>query len=784
MPSPLKSRILQHVQHRSYQPQQVRQIAGELGVPRNEQAEFRQAVDELVSAGHVVLGASDSLALPPIGREVTGTFKLHERGFGFLIPDTPNSHGDLFVPSGHSGGALTGDRVRAEVRHDRRRGQRGDHSPYTGSIVEIIARKSTLFTGTLEKRGSTWVVFADGKMLSDPIVVRDVGAKNARAGDKVVVELTKFPGGRVTAEGVITEVLGEPGQPSVETNAIIRAFGLAEGFDDSVKHAARQIVGDYEGRDQARFFENRLDLRQTFTITIDPPDARDFDDAISIRRLADGDGKAGQPAWELGVHIADVATFVKPGGALDSEARQRGNSVYLPRVVLPMLPEILSNGICSLQPDVPRLTKSAIITYDSKGNVVNHRLANSVIQSNHRLTYLEAQALIDDKPEEAARHRRSESDYSDELMQQLQWTDMLARTIRKRRLGQGMITLDLPEVSLIFDDEGNVVDAEPEDDAFTHTIIEMFMVEANEAVARTFADLGVPLLRRIHPEPGAADRDELRQFARVAGYNIPANPSRKELQNLLEAVRGKPAARAVHLAILKTLTKAEYSPQLIGHFALASEHYAHFTSPIRRYPDLTVHRVLDALLAAHPDDKALPNSQKMRKKLANRIKQDGRCLDEEKLVELGRHCSATERNAEAAERELRDLLVMQMLNEKHVGDMFSGTVTGVTGFGVFVQIDKYLVEGLIKTTDLPGARGERWKLNEHAGSLTAQRSGHSITIGDQFKVQIVKVDLGRREMDLRIIEPPRRGKTSTKPKRGGRPGKVVRRKRRKGRSGK
>jgi ribonuclease R len=474
-----------------------------------------------------------------------------------------------------------------------------------------------------------------------------------------------------------------------------------------------------------------------------------------------------------------VATFVKPGGALDSEAQQRGNSVYLPRVVLPMLPEILSNGICSLQPDVPRLTKSAIITYDASGQVINQRLANSVIQSNHRLTYLEAQALIDDKPDEARKHSRTDTEYSDQLLQHLQWTDMLARIIRKRRLGDGMITLDLPEVSLIFDDQGNVVDAEPEDDAFTHTIIEMFMVEANEAVARTFADLDVPLLRRIHPEPGAADRDELRQFARVAGYNIPANPSRKELQKLLDTVRGKPAARAVHLAILKTLTKAEYSPQLIGHFALASEHYAHFTSPIRRYPDLTVHRVLDALLAAHSDDKPLPRSQKMRKKLANQVKQDGRCLDQEKLVELGRHCSATERNAEAAERELRDLLVMQMLNEKHVGDTFSGTVTGVTGFGVFVQIDKYLVEGLIKTTDLPGARGEQWKLNEHAGSLTAQRSGHSITIGDQFKVQIVKVDLGRREMDLRILEPPRRSRTSTKPKRGGRPGKVVRRKRRK-----
>ncbi len=771
MQSTYKRRILRHLRSDAYAPQRVRELAEDLGIDRDQHAAFREAVRELAEDQQVVVGSDETVALPPLGREVTGAFKLHERGFGFIIPDTPTTHGDLFVPPPDTGGALTGDRVRAKVVHGS--GRRGTR----GKVTEVIQRRATNFVGALDKQGSHWVVYPDGKSLTTPIITRDPGAKNAKRGDKVVIELTVFPEKGQSPEGVITEVLGESGRPDVETAGVIRAFGLKEGFEDAVVQEARDAARDYDDHTDA-YRGQRLDLTPTFTVTIDPPDARDFDDAISLERTDTG--------WRLGIHIADVATFVRPDAELDREAYDRGNSVYLPRLVLPMLPELLSNGICSLQPGVPRLTKSVFIDYDANAKVTGATFANAVIRSDFRLTYLEAQALIDGDPEAAARQSVEANDYTDELIRALSNMNELARAIRGRREKDGMISLDLPEVELVFDDEGHVVDAHPEDDAFTHKLIEAFMVEANEAVARAFADLEVPVIRRVHPDPETSDTDELRRFARVAGYNIPANPSRKELQNLLAATRGKPAAKAIHLAVLKTLTKAEYAPALVGHFALASGHYLHFTSPIRRYPDLTAHRALEALLEVAGNDTRLPGGGKARKRIADKLRRDPRCPNEEALTEVGRHCSATERNAEAAERELRDFLVLQLMAEKHLGDDFAGTVTGVTGFGIFVQIDKYLVEGLIKTGELPGAPAEQWRLNEQTGSMVAQRSGRSIAIGDTFTVRIVAVDLAKRQMDLQIMDKQsekRKGKTrKERPRRDDTPQPQKPRKPRKGRT--
>ncbi|MFA7236688.1 MAG: VacB/RNase II family 3'-5' exoribonuclease [Phycisphaeraceae bacterium] len=760
----LQSRIIQHVTHDAYEPQNVRRLADALGVADDQFDDFQQAIGHLVEAGQIVLGPTNLVQLPPIGHEITGRFKLHERGFGFILPDSPNEHGDLFVPPGDNLGALTGDMVRAEVSHRKR----GREAGVTGRIVEILQRGKSTFVGTLDKRGQLYVVFPDGRTITDPIIIRDIKAKNARIGDKVAVELTVWPapgttprtapgsGSRATAEGVITEVLGESGMPDAETLGVIRAYGLHDKISDDAIAEAREAAHDYSAN-EAEYFRGRLDLRDTFTLTIDPPDAKDFDDAISIAKLDHAGGGGG---YELGIHIADVSTFVRPGAAMDEQARERGNSVYLPRRVLPMLPEVLSNGICSLQPGVPRLTKSVFIRYNHEGHVQNARYANAVIRSDFRLTYLEAEALIAGKPDEAKKHSVENNTYTDELLRHLAMMNDLSRIIRKRRVHDGMISLDLPEVELVFDDDGRVIDAHPEDDAYTHKLIEAFMVEANEAVARVFNDIDIPTIRRVHPDPSAHDTTELRKFARVAGYNIPSNPGRKELQGLLEATAGKPAAKAIHLAVLKTLTKAEYSPALIGHFALASEHYLHFTSPIRRYADLTVHRSLEALLEVMGSDKALPRAPAARKQLTRKLEEDDRCPDEATLVEIGRHISTTERNAESAERELRKFLVLQLM-VKHVGDVFPATVTGCTGFGMFVQIDKYLIEGMIRTNELPGV-GERWRLDEQTGAMTAQRSGRRIAIGDTFEVQIVKVDLPRREMDLRIIETSL--KKSDKPK--------------------
>ncbi len=747
MPDLYQRRILKHLADTRYQPRTVMQLAAELGVPDDQFQAFARSVEELNQEGQVVLGDSREVVLPPPGREITGVFRKHERGFGFVIPDEATAHGDLFIPPNNTLDALTGDRVRAKVRREPRRGGAGQ-SPYTGRIVEVLARCEQQYVGTLAKRGRHFVVQADGRSLHDPILIRDATAKNARVGDKVAVELVTYPqGDGELPEGVITEVLGEAGEPEVETLAVMRGFGLAEQFPPEALQEAREAarkISDHVPPD-------REDLTPTFICTIDPPDAKDYDDAISIQRL---DG-ASDAAWELGVHIADVAHFVEPGSALDEEAYARGNSTYLPRKVVPMLPEVLSNGVCSLQEGVNRYAKSCFLRYDAQGRVVGQRFARTVIRSAKRLTYLEAQALIDGDLREARKHAKTEPKYPKQLVRTLQLMNELARTIRQRRLADGMIVLGLPEVELIYDDSGRVVDAEPEDDAFTHKIIEMFMVEANEAAARLFDRLDIPMIRRVHADPDAYNVGELRGFARVAGYNIPARPSRHEIQQLLDAVRGKPAQYAVHMAVLKTLSKAEYAPALLGHFALASEHYTHFTSPIRRYPDFVVHRGINAILDA--DARGLKSPGFKRK-----VKDDPRLPDEDRLREIGRHCSNTERNSEAAERELRSYLVLELLTN-HLGEDFPGTVTGVTGSGIYVQIDKFLIDGFIRTPELPPA-GERWRLNPNTGALVAQRSGRAITIGDRFTVRIAQIDLARRQMDLVILEESKTEKPKIKQK--------------------
>jgi len=725
-----KRRILEHIADRRYRPQQIRELASALGIAAEDYEDFARAAMQMSEDAKVVIGSAQTIALPPAGKEMVGRFRLSERGFGFVVPDSPTEHGDLFVPAGNTNDALTGDRVRAEVIADPRRRVRGTKSPNIGRIIEIIERADRHYVGNLFRRGGQWLVQVDGKLLHDPIIIRDPGAKNAREGNKVVIELIHYPQGNALAEGVILEVLGEQGEPEVETRATMRAYGLPDKFPEEVLHEARQAARRF---DENAIPSDREDLAEQYIFTIDPPDARDFDDAIHVHRLEN----EGEAVYELGVHIADVAHFVEAGSVLDEEAKQRGNSTYLPRRVVPMLPELLSNGVCSLQEGVNRFCKSVFIRYDARGRPLEARFARTVIRSAKRLTYLEAQALIDGDLREARKHAQTEPSYGGPLIKTLKLMDELARVIRERRFREGMIVLNLPEVELIYDDTGRVVDAKPEDDAFTHKLIEAFMVEANEAAARLFVSHNVPMIRRIHPDPDAHDMGALRDFARVAGYNIPARPSRQELQQLLDAVRSKPQQRAVHLAVLKTLSKAEYAPLHIGHFALASEHYTHFTSPIRRYVDLVVHRGLNIWLDANGRGRT--------------FQRDKRLLSEEELSLIARHCSTTERNAENAERDLRTFLVLQLLSE-NLGDDFQGTVTGVTASGLYVQLDHYLVDGFVRLNDLPGDPSDRWKLNERSGTLVAQRSGRSIGIGECFTVRIARVDAVRRQLDLVIIE--------------------------------
>ena len=758
MPLRFTNRILDHLGHSHYRPSVPKAIARDLDVEADDRPFFDEAIEMLTDDGRIEIGRDELVRLPSYPDEIVGYFRLNARGFGFVIPETPYRDGDLFVPRGATRDAISSDRVRAKVvRQAWRAKAKPSRSPYTGRIIEVLERGRDHFVGALFQKGGQWFVEPDGKSLYEPVLIRDPHAKNAKAGDKVVIELLHYPDEKYVPEGVITEVLGEAGRPDVETQAVIVAHGLRTEFEDAAVDEARAAARSFD-KEEKGGFADREDITEVFTFTIDPPDAKDFDDAISLQYDAEA------KEWTLGVHIADVAHFVRRGTALDEEARLRGNSVYLPRRVIPMLPEVLSNGVCSLQEGVTRLTKSVFITFDHRGTVLDQRLAATVIRSNKRLTYLEAQALIDGDDTEARKHARTSTDYTDELIEALRQCDKLARVLRARRMRDGMIVLALPDVELVFDDEGHVTDAVPEDDAFTHTIIEMCMVEANESLARAFDAMAVPILRRIHPEPVPGDIEELRLYARVAKVNLPAEPSREDLQRLLEATRDTPAARAIHFAVLRTLTKASYSPALIGHFALASDHYAHFTSPIRRYPDLSLHRALQAYLDATENGRKVPGGRK-RRELAKRMYQDDRVLDEAALIELGRHCSETEVEATAAERELRDFLVMQFLRDHHLGDEFTGVITGLMGSAVFVSIERFLVEGMVRSTDMPQSGPDsiedRWVANNRTGRIVAQRSGASLGVGDIVTVQILRVDLASRHLDLRITKFPTQDTSKT-----------------------
>jgi ribonuclease R len=546
-------------------------------------------------------------------------------------------------------------------------------------------------------------------------------------------------------------VLGEAGRPDVETRAVMDVFGLVDGFPEEALDEAREATRRFD-REQHGPWEDREDLVGQLIFTIDPPDARDFDDAISIRH------DAGRDEWELGVHIADVAHWVKPGSALDECAKDRGNSVYLPRHVVPMLPEVLSNGICSLQEGVNRFCKSVFITFDGKGRPVAHRVSATVIRSRKRFTYIEAQAVIDGDLGRAREHAKTETAYDPDLVDALRLSNRLATVLRERRRADGMISLNLPEVDLAFDDAGHVTGVEREDTSFTHTLIEMFMVEANEALARTFSDLNLPLLRRIHPEPAFGDLEELRTFARIAKYRLPEEPTRRDLQALLQATAEGESARAIHFAVLRTLSKATYSPALVGHYAL--------TSPIRRYPDLTVHRALAAYLDATENGTA--TGGRKRRDLAHRLEADDRVMDESTLVKIGTHCSETERNAEDAERDLRTFLVLQYLKEHRMADTFDALVTGLSGTTlVFLSLEEILAEGVARVSELPAGmqRADRWILNELTGRLVAPRSGVSIGLGDRVQVNIAMIDLAARRMDLTVARlAPRRDLDALSPR--------------------
>ena len=703
----IADRVMRLVVSPDYKPAKPKQIATTLKLDDDGYREVRRAVKQLVKEGRLIYGGNHLVmsvgSLGGPSDKLRGTFRVAMGGgFGFVRPNHAGEDGedtdDIFIPPGKTRGALENDLVEVEIRESRKRG-----GGMEGEVTQIVERARRQFTGTFRIENKKPRVYLDGTPYDQPVGAGDVRGLPLEDHDKVFVELVEFPDD--TGEGgecVILERLGSSKNPAIDTMVIMKQYGLPDAFPDAVLDDARAQADAF---DDDKVPAGRLDLTDLLTITIDPFDARDFDDAISLER----DGEF----WRLWVHIADVAAFVRPGRPLDDEARKRATSVYLPDRVVPMIPEIISNALASLQPDKIRLTKTVEIEMTDDLHITHTKVHHAAIRSDLRLNYEQVDQFLADR-------RRFEDEWGGEVCDLLSRMHKLAMQIRRRRFSEGALTMDLPEIKLKIDRNGKVKGADRQEYTESHQIIEEFMLAANQAVATWLDDQGLNFLHRIHAPPDRRKLRQLTNFCRDLGLKVDSVESRHDIQGVLDMVTGTPLEDAVQFAILKSMSKAVYGPQVEGHYALDMEHYCHFTSPIRRYPDLTVHRLIDRLTAGEKTpDEAFGT-----------------------LVRLGQHCSDQERNAAQAERDLVQLKLLHFLN-KHVGDTMRAVISRVFADGIHARSLQLPVDGFIPVSKLPK---DDYRFERKGNVLEGFRDGNRFRLGDQLTVRIDRVDLQGRQL--------------------------------------
>jgi ribonuclease R len=575
-----------------------------------------------------------------------------------------------------------------------------------GRIIDIVERATNRFVGIYFVQAGMGLVQIDGKVFTKPIYVGDPGAKGAQPDDKVVIEMVRFPSQVRDGEGVIVDILGQRGQPGVDTLSIIHEFNLPGEFPADALESSRKQAEKFD----ESIPRGRRDLTCEAVITIDPATARDFDDAISLERQPNGH-------WLLGVHIADVSHFVRLKSALDREAKNRATSVYLPDRVIPMLPEVISNNLASLQPDKVRYAVSALIEFSPEGQRIGTDVFKSAIKSCRRFAYEEVDQYLADR---AAWKKKLKAPVHALLGRMHE----LAMMLRQRRMKRGSLELAMPELEIDLNSDGQVTGAHLAENTESHQIIEEFMLAANEAVAESLADNGMPFLRRVHGSPDPRKLKALGDFVKELGFKTESLESRFALQALLDSVKGDPREHAVNYAVLRSMQRAVYSPEEEGHYALASDCYCHFTSPIRRYPDLTVHRLLDSLSRGKPPEQQM-----------------------ESLLALGDHCSEREQRAAEAERELKKVKLLLYLKDK-VGTQLDGIVTGVENFGLFVTGTALPAEGFVHISALSD---DYYKYDRAGHVIKGFRSGNTYRLGDPVQVAVAAVDVERRALDFRLL---------------------------------
>jgi ribonuclease R len=706
-----ENEVLELIRERIDHPATVKELLHLLHIPRETRPTFKRHLRALVNAGSLIEVRGHRFGLPDRMNLVVGRISTNPRGFAFVEPESPveGEPDSIFIAGTNLNQAIHGDRVVVRVEHRR------DAVRAEGRIVRILERGTQRVVGRydVDEAGNGFVVPFDRRLVID-MQIPAGEAHGAAAGEMVTAQITRWPTPTRPALGRIVEVLGPIDAPGVDTTVIIRKFNLPDTHSDEAIAEATRLGGAVRERDMAR----RTDFRAWPTVTIDGEHARDFDDAISIDRLKNGN------FW-LGVHIADVAHYVTEGSALDREAYERGTSVYFPERAVHMFPSELSTGLCSLKPHVDRLVQSCLMEVDRRtGSVVRYELHDGVIHSAARMTYAAVNAILTDRdPALIAQHL--------DLVPMFERMHELFEVLHERRRRRGAIDFDLKESQIVLDDQGSVEAIIASERNVAHRLIEEFMLLANETVAAHLEKVDMPALYRVHEAPDPMKVETFEAFIATLGYSLGAPPNALEprhFQRLVDAMQGKPEEKPIAFLMLRTMQKARYDPANLGHFGLAAEAYTHFTSPIRRYPDLVVHRVLRE--ARHG------TTEERRAELT------------EDLPEIARHTSERERRAAEAERELVQWKKVRFMADK-VGDEFEGYITGVSAFGLYLELVEHFVEGMVHVSTMAD---DYYRFVERAHALRGENSGRVYRLGDRVVVQVIRVDLERRQIDLGLSE--------------------------------
>ncbi|MEO8190377.1 MAG: ribonuclease R [Acidobacteriota bacterium] len=727
---PRDSDVLGRLREKGSRALSFQELVRSLHVPEEEEDAFRERLDALERRGEIVRARGEKYSAIEFSNLTAGRLTVRAEGFGFvLVQGGP----DLYVPRAGMHGAMDGDTVLAREERANSHGRGRDPERISGSVVKILDRARERVVGRFETQDGRKVVLPyDPKV--DAIVRIDEGKSHgAREGEIVEARLTSFPDARRVAHGVVEERLGFLGEPGVDIEIVLRSHGLPPRFPQPVIAASEKFPEEVATEDLL----GRKDFRDRRIVTIDGETAKDFDDAVEVERTENG--------FRLGVHIADVSNYVTEGSLLDVEAASRGTSVYFPGRVLPMLPERLSNGLCSLNPHVDRLVLSAILDFDRKGRVLGAQFCKAVIRSAHRMTYTEVARLLETRPTSDDQRRYGP------FLDDFRTMGELAAALRARREGRGAIDFDLPDADIVLDDEGLVVGIVPESRNVAHRLIEEFMLAANEAVAKKLVFDKQPAIYRVHDRPDPDKLTDLREVLQSFGYELKGNLEElppAAFQKLLKEVQGKPEERLLTDLLLRAQRKAIYSEECRGHYALAAPYYCHFTSPIRRYPDLIVHRQLSRLLhfrrAVSPADFEAINQA---------------------LAGVAKLSSERERRADQAERESLLWKKIVFMKDK-VGRDFDAFVTGVASFGLFVMLKDFFVEGLVPMSAL----GEDFFVyEEKQHRLRGRSTDVTYRLGDSLTVHLKEIDEVRRRLNFRLAErkaapaPARRAKPIAAP---------------------